>query len=31
LRVLIAAPDGRAPEVMDIVRHETLQQFAKAE
>jgi len=31
LRVLIAAPEGRAPEVVDIVRHETLQQFAKAE
>ena len=24
LRVLIAAPVGRAPEVVDIVRHETL-------
>src|SRR5262249_7303193 len=31
LRVLIAAPEGRAPEVVDIVRHETLQQFATAE
>jgi len=31
LRVLIAAPEGRAPEVVDIVRHETLQQFAKSE
>jgi len=31
LRVLIAAPEDRAPEVVDIVRHETLQQFAKAE
>jgi hypothetical protein len=31
LRVLIAASEGRAPEVVDIVRHETLQQFAKAE
>jgi hypothetical protein len=31
LRVLIAAPEGRAPEVVDVVRHETLQQFATAE
>ncbi len=31
LRVLIAAPEGRTPEVVDIVRHETLQQFATAE
>jgi hypothetical protein len=31
LRVLIAAPEGQAPEVVDIVRHETLQQFAMAE
>jgi hypothetical protein len=30
LRLLIAAPEGQAPEVMDIVRHETLEQFAKA-
>jgi hypothetical protein len=28
LRLLIAAPEGQPPEVMDIVRHETLQQFA---
>jgi len=31
LRVLISAPDGHVPEVLDIVRHETLEQFAKAE
>jgi hypothetical protein len=31
LRVLIAAPEGRTPEVVDIVRHVTLQQFATAE
>jgi hypothetical protein len=30
LRLLIAAPDGQAPEVVDIVRHEMLEQFAKA-
>jgi hypothetical protein len=28
LRLLIAAPEGQPPEVMDIVRHETLEQFA---
>jgi len=31
LRALIAAPEGRNPEVVDIVRHETLEQFARAE
>jgi hypothetical protein len=31
LRVLIAAPEGCEPEVVDIVRHETLEQFATAE
>ncbi len=31
LRVLIAAPEGQAPEVVHIVRYETLQQFAMAE
>jgi mRNA-degrading endonuclease RelE of RelBE toxin-antitoxin system len=31
LRVLIDAPEDGAPEVVDIVRHEALQQFAKAE
>jgi mRNA-degrading endonuclease RelE of RelBE toxin-antitoxin system len=31
LRVLIAAFDGRAPQVVDIVRHETLQHFATSE
>ncbi len=30
LRLLIAAPEGQAPEVVDIVRHETLEQFARA-
>ncbi len=30
LRLLIAAPEGQAPEVVDIVRHETLEQFATA-
>jgi hypothetical protein len=30
LRLLISAPEGQAPEVMDIVRHETLEQFANA-
>ncbi len=31
LRVLISAPDGQVPEVLDIVRHETLEQFANAQ
>jgi hypothetical protein len=31
LRLLIAAPEDEAPEVVDIVRHEALQQFAKVE
>jgi hypothetical protein len=31
LRALISAPKGHVPEVVDIVRHETLQQFAKTE
>jgi hypothetical protein len=30
LRLLIAAPEGQDPEVVDIVRHETLEQFATA-
>ena len=30
LRVLLFAHEGRDPEVVDIVRHETLQQFAGA-
>jgi hypothetical protein len=30
LRLLVSAPEGQAPEVVDIVRHETLEQFAKA-
>lgn len=30
LRLLIAAPEGQAPEVVDIVRHETLEEFARA-
>ncbi len=30
LRVLIFAPEGRDPEVADIVRHETLERFATA-
>ena len=30
LRLLVTAPEGQGPEVVDIVRHETLEQFAKA-
>lgn len=31
LRAIVLAADGQAPEVMDIVRRETLEFFAKAE
>ena|SRR5438477_12862579 len=31
LRVIVLAVDGQPPEVMDIVRRETLESFAKAE
>jgi hypothetical protein len=30
LRVIVRAGDGQEPEVMDIVRHETLESFTKA-
>jgi hypothetical protein len=30
LRVIVRAADGQEPEVMDIVRHETLESFTKA-
>jgi hypothetical protein len=30
LRVIVWAADGHKPEVMDIVRHETLESFAKS-
>jgi hypothetical protein len=30
LRVIVRAVDGQEPEVMDIVRHETLESFRKA-
>ncbi len=30
LRVIVRAADGQEPEVMDIVRHETLKSFTKA-
>jgi hypothetical protein len=30
LRVFVRAADGQEPEVMDIVRHETLESFSKA-
>ena len=29
LRAIVSAPDGQEPEVMDIVRRETLESFAK--
>jgi hypothetical protein len=30
LRVIVGLPDGQKPEVMDIVRRETLESFSKA-
>jgi hypothetical protein len=30
LRVIVRAPEGHEPEVLDLVRHETLERFAKA-
>jgi hypothetical protein len=30
LRIIVRAADGQEPEVMDIVRHETLESFNKA-
>jgi hypothetical protein len=30
LRAIVRAADGQGPDVMDIVRHETLESFAKA-
>jgi hypothetical protein len=30
LRVIVRAADGQQPEIMDIVRHETLELFTKA-
>jgi len=29
LRIIIRAAEGQRPEVMDVVRHETLESFAK--
>jgi len=30
LRAIVRALDGQVPEVLDLVRHETLEKFAKA-
>jgi hypothetical protein len=30
LRAILSAADGQQPEILDIVRHETLQSFAQA-
>ena len=30
LRAIVRAPEGQEPEVLDLVRHETLERFAKA-
>lgn len=30
LRAIVRAADGQAPEVLDVVRHETLESFTKA-